>query len=136
MFLFFFPPRRGLSKSATLFVAACSASGFGGGWGHQRGAAGPRAAEGALRGFRGGGVGGATLPGATRGSGLFLIWGRLRIHFAYYLWLKVRQTIKFGGVKNRYPKLNPGKWKHGIRPVVSWENIDPYPFYIFCACSK
>ena len=23
-------------------------------------------------------------------------------------------------VKNRYPKWNPGKWKHGLKPAVPW----------------
>ena len=32
-------------------------------------------------------------------------------------------------VKNRYPKWNPGKWKHGPKPAVPWWlNFDPYPF--------
>ena len=31
-------------------------------------------------------------------------------------------------VKNRYPKWNPGKWKHGLEPAVPWWFIfDPYP---------
>ena len=30
-------------------------------------------------------------------------------------------------VKNRYPKLIPGKWKHGLKPAVPcWSNFDPY----------
>ena len=29
-------------------------------------------------------------------------------------------------VKNRYPKWNPGKWKHGPKPAVPWWfNFDP-----------
>ena len=31
-------------------------------------------------------------------------------------------------VKNRYPKWNPGKWKHGLKAAVPWWfNFDPYP---------
>ena len=31
-------------------------------------------------------------------------------------------------VKKRFPKWNPGKWKHGLKPAVSWWfNFDPYP---------
>ena len=31
-------------------------------------------------------------------------------------------------VKNRYPKWNPSKWKHGPKPAVPlWFNFDPYP---------
>ena len=31
-------------------------------------------------------------------------------------------------VKNRYPKWNPGKWKHGPTPVVPWWfNFEPCP---------
>ena len=31
-------------------------------------------------------------------------------------------------VKNRYPKWNPGKWKHGLTPAVPWWfSFDPYP---------
>ena len=31
-----------------------------------------------------------------------------------------------------YPKWNPGKWKHGLKPVVVpwWFNFDPYPFWL------
>ena len=33
-------------------------------------------------------------------------------------------------VKNQYPKWNPGKWKHGLKPVVPWWfYFDPYPFW-------
>ena len=29
-------------------------------------------------------------------------------------------------VKKRYPKWNPGKWKHGLKPAVPWcLNFDP-----------
>ena len=32
------------------------------------------------------------------------------------------------GSKNRYPKWNPGKWKHGLKPAVPWWiSVDPYP---------
>ena len=28
-----------------------------------------------------------------------------------------------------YPKWNPGKWKHGLKPAVPWWfHFDPYPF--------
>ena len=31
-------------------------------------------------------------------------------------------------VKNRYPKWNPGKWKHGLEPAVPWWfYFDPQP---------
>ena len=31
-------------------------------------------------------------------------------------------------VKNGYPKWNPGKWKHGLKPAVPWWfNFDPHP---------
>ena len=31
-------------------------------------------------------------------------------------------------VENRYPKWNPGRWKHGLKPaVVWWFHFDPYP---------
>ena len=31
-------------------------------------------------------------------------------------------------VKNKHPKWNPGKWKHGLQPAVFWLNFDPYSF--------
>ena len=35
-------------------------------------------------------------------------------------------------VKNRYPKWNPGTWKHGPKPAVPWLlNFEPYPFVVF-----
>ena len=34
-----------------------------------------------------------------------------------------------GDIKNRYPKWNPSKWKHGPKPAVPWWlNFDPYPY--------
>ena len=45
------------------------------------------------------------------------------IYIYIYIWL---------WAKNRYPKWNPGKWKHGLKPAVPWWfNFDPYP-YVEC----
>ena len=46
----------------------------------------------------------------------------LAFHFTFvHTWL---------WVKNRYPKSNPGKWKHGLKPAVPWLfNFDPYPHH-------
>ena len=34
-------------------------------------------------------------------------------------------------IKNRYPKWNPGKWKHGLKPGLPWWfNFDPYPYLL------
>ena len=38
------------------------------------------------------------------------------------------KTGKWQWVKNRYPKWNPGKWKHGLKSAVPWWfNFDPCP---------
>ena len=35
-------------------------------------------------------------------------------------------------VKNLYPKRNPGKWNHGLKPAVSWWfSFDPYSAIYF-----
>ena len=35
------------------------------------------------------------------------------------------------------PKWNPGKWKHGQKPVVFWRfNFDPYPLAFKAICVK
>ena len=42
--------------------------------------------------------------------------------------LQAQMVHRWLWVKDRYPKWNPGKWKHGLKPVVSWWfNFDPYP---------
>ena len=39
-----------------------------------------------------------------------------------------KRKCKWLWVKNRYPKWNPGKWKHGPKLAVPWWlNFDPYP---------
>ena len=44
--------------------------------------------------------------------------GQVSVHVSIWLW-----------VKTRYPKWNPGKWKHGPKLAVFWWlNFDPYPF--------
>ena len=51
-------------------------------------------------------------------SGLDLF--RFRAQFLLRLgkvWVKHRVT----------PKWGPGKWKHGLKPAVSWIDFDPYP---------
>ena len=43
---------------------------------------------------------------------------------------KVKRSAldKWQWVKNRNPKWNPGKGKHGLKPAVPWWlNFDPYP---------
>ena len=43
------------------------------------------------------------------------------VRMAYIIW---------PWVKNRYPKLDSVKWKHGLKPAVPWWlNFDPYPYY-------
>ena len=44
-------------------------------------------------------------------------------------------NVRFGNspiwlwVTNRYPKWNPGKWKHGPNSAVPcWFNFEPHPF--------
>ena len=38
------------------------------------------------------------------------------------------KPLKWLWVKNMYSKWNPGKWKHGLKPVVPWWfNFDSYP---------
>ena len=40
----------------------------------------------------------------------------------------VGKSMKWLWGKNRYPKWNPGKWKHGPKPVVPWWfHFDPHP---------
>ena len=35
---------------------------------------------------------------------------------------------KWSWVKKWYPKCNPGKWKHGLKPAeLWWFSFDPYP---------
>ena len=39
-----------------------------------------------------------------------------------------RKGISWLWVKNRFPKWNPGKWKHGLKPAVPcWFSFDPCP---------
>ena len=49
--------------------------------------------------------------GQNRARGVSLSWLVFR-----WLW-----------VTNRYPRWNPGKWKHGPKSAVCWFNFDPPP---------
>ena len=41
---------------------------------------------------------------------------------------RVSVELKWLWVKNRYPKLKPGRWQHGPKPAVPWWfNFDPHP---------
>ena len=45
-------------------------------------------------------------------------------------WRCRQSPLSWLWVKNRYPKWNLGKWKHGLKPAVRWWfKFDPYPAF-------
>ena len=53
-------------------------------------------------------------PDKTWHSKLITFWGH-------------ETRSKMGVGQKKTPKMNPGKWKHGLQPAVPWFNCDPHP---------